>query len=160
MSKTRKVNKKEIAKYMELPYTYEVVKEDGRYFVSVKELEGCMGDGDTLEEAMKSVRISQELWIETALEMGKEIPLPEDKTEYSGRILLRLPKYLHRRLAEMAKEEGVSLNQYIVSLLSERSTMNMVIKEIDEKISTLKEKPDSYENIKIVQENSRNNYLE
>lgn len=31
---------------------------------------------------------------------------------YSGKILLRIPKSLHRRLAEAAKVEGVSLNQY------------------------------------------------
>ncbi|HYX16626.1 MAG TPA: toxin-antitoxin system HicB family antitoxin [Nostoc sp.] len=36
---------------------------------------------------------------------------------YSG-ILLRMPKSLHRRLAENSEQEGVSLNQYIVSLLS------------------------------------------
>ncbi|WP_353928518.1 toxin-antitoxin system HicB family antitoxin [Desulfofundulus kuznetsovii] len=37
---------------------------------------------------------------------------------YSGRILVRAPKSLHRILAEKAREEGVSLNQYIVYQLS------------------------------------------
>lgn len=41
----------------------------------------------------------------------------EDDT-YSGKLLLRMPKSLHRRLAEEADRENVSLNQYIVSLLS------------------------------------------
>jgi len=38
--------------------------------------------------------------------------------EYSGRILLRIPKSLHGTLIYAAKRDGVSLNQYISSLLS------------------------------------------
>lgn len=32
--------------------------------------------------------------------------------EYSGKLMLRIPKELHKKLAEDAKENGVSLNQY------------------------------------------------
>jgi len=38
--------------------------------------------------------------------------------EYSGKISLRIPKSLHKKLAEEAKEEGVSLNQYALYKLS------------------------------------------
>ena len=37
---------------------------------------------------------------------------------FSGRILVRLPRSLHRHLSEAADIEGVSLNQYILYLLS------------------------------------------
>ena len=37
---------------------------------------------------------------------------------YSGRMLLRMPKSLHKRLAEEARGEGVSLNQYALYKLS------------------------------------------
>lgn len=37
---------------------------------------------------------------------------------YGGRILLRIPKSLHKRLAEEARLEGVSLNQYALYKLS------------------------------------------
>ena len=50
--------------------------------------------------------------------MGNEIPLPSYPEEHSGRLLLRLPKSLHRQLAESAKQDGVSINQYILMLLS------------------------------------------
>ena len=33
-------------------------------------------------------------------------------SEYSGKIMLRIPKELHRDLAEAAKKNGVSLNKY------------------------------------------------
>ena len=38
--------------------------------------------------------------------------------EYSGRLLLRIPKELHRDLAESAKRNGVSLNQYVAYKLA------------------------------------------
>ena len=53
---------------------------------------------------------------------------PEDDTdtegaptskEYSGKISLRVPKELHRKLMESAKENGVSLNQFIVYKLAQ-----------------------------------------
>lgn len=41
-----------------------------------------------------------------------------EEKEYSGKILLRIPKELHHDLAKIAKEEGVSLNQYCLYKLS------------------------------------------
>ncbi len=38
--------------------------------------------------------------------------------EYSGKLLLRIPKELHKALAEAAKENGVSLNQYALYKLA------------------------------------------
>lgn len=38
--------------------------------------------------------------------------------EYSGRLMLRIPKELHRHLVEAAKENGVSLNQYALYKLA------------------------------------------
>jgi len=40
---------------------------------------------------------------------------------YSGRILVRIPKSLHRQLAQDAKREGISLNQYALYKLSRNS---------------------------------------
>ncbi|BDI19664.1 hypothetical protein ANSO36C_54660 [Nostoc cf. commune SO-36] len=51
-------------------------------------------------------------------EADDNIPLPSSNDSYSGKLLVRIPKSLHRRLAETSEREGVSLNQYIVSLLS------------------------------------------
>lgn len=44
-------------------------------------------------------------------------PLP-NINEFSGRISLRIPKSLHRKLSTYAEVEGVSINQYLVNLLS------------------------------------------
>ena len=41
-----------------------------------------------------------------------------NQREYSGRLMLRIPKELHRELAEAAKANGVSLNQYALYKLA------------------------------------------
>ena len=54
-------------------------------------------------------------WIEAASAAGNPIPPPSIREDYSGRVLVRMPKSLHRDLAETAKREGVSLNLQIVT---------------------------------------------
>jgi len=111
-----------IKDYMELPYNIvfrRVKDEDGDYyFATVQELDGCMSDGATLEEAHANIREAMEGWIETKLESGFPVPEPLDAEKYSGKFLLRLPKSLHARLAVEAEKEGVSLNQYTLYKLS------------------------------------------
>lgn len=41
------------------------------------------------------------------------------KPEYSGKMSIRMPKMLHRELAELAKKEGVSINQLMVVFLGQ-----------------------------------------
>ena len=53
------------------------------------------------------------------MENGNEIPLPEEMNQksYSGKLVLRIPKELHRKLSENAENNNVSLNSYINMLL-------------------------------------------
>lgn len=68
---------------------------------------------------IENIEEARQLWIETAYESDKrEIPLPMVEQEYSGKFVLRIPKSLHRRLAEAAQADGVSLNQYTRAALS------------------------------------------
>ena len=52
--------------------------------------------------------------------ISRTLKLPASTETFSGQFKLRLPKSLHRDLTERAKEEGTSLNQYCVYLLSQR----------------------------------------
>ncbi len=57
--------------------------------------------------------------VQAYLNEGIDIPEPDQgAVDYSGRFLIRLPKYLHRQLAESAQANGVSLNQYACTLLA------------------------------------------
>ncbi len=49
---------------------------DKIYIASIPELKGCMAHGETKEQALKEIETAKELWIETALEDGMEIPEP------------------------------------------------------------------------------------
>jgi len=112
---------KNLEYYLNLPYTIELTPdpEDGGWVVSVKELPGCLSQGDTIEEAMEMIRDAMRGWIEISLEDGDPIPEPRMDEQYSGKFQVRVPRSLHRKLVKTAEEEGVSLNQYINVTLAE-----------------------------------------
>jgi antitoxin HicB len=58
------------------PITLYPDAEEGGYVAEIKDLPGCLTQGDTLEETMQNITEAKELWIETAYEAGREIPLP------------------------------------------------------------------------------------
>lgn len=111
---------KKIIDYMKLPYKIELIPdiEEGGFAVSCPELPGCISCGDTVEEAIKNIADAKRVWIEAALEDGIVIPEPNDEENYSGQFKLRIPKSLHKQLAEHSKMEGISMNQYCLYLLS------------------------------------------
>lgn len=44
--------------------------------------------------------------------------LKQELEEYSGKLVIRIPRSLHKQLKEAAEIEGVSLNQYMLYKLS------------------------------------------
>jgi len=104
---------KTVEYYMNLPYTIELIKDPEGWFVRVKELEGCMSQGDTAEEAIEMIQEAMELWLEVSLEDGLPIPEPRPDEDYSGKFVVRVPRSLHRELVDEAQRQGTSLNQYI-----------------------------------------------
>jgi antitoxin HicB len=118
-----KIQPKPLDYYLSLNYPVMVYPDAESGFVAeIKELPGCITQAETIEELMENINEARELWIETVYESGKRyIPLPATEQDYSGKFVLRVPKSLHRRLVEQAEREGVSLNQYAVSLLSAAS---------------------------------------
>lgn len=121
--------KKDLQYYLNLPYTRELIpEEDGRWFVRIKELPNCFSQGNTPEEALSMIEEALQGWLEVEIEAGEDIPEPRDEP-YSGRFNTRVPKSLHRRMVEIAESEGVSLNQWIVSVLSEAVGMNQVTRD-------------------------------
>ena len=53
-----------------------VERGDKAFLVEVPELPGCMADGPTQEEALANVHVVIEEWIDTARELGRDIPEP------------------------------------------------------------------------------------
>ena len=105
---------KTVEHYLSLPYTIELLPEpQGGWFVSVRELPGCMSQGDTPEEAVEMIQDAMRGWIEVSLEDGDTIPEPRPLEDYSGKFVVRVPRSLHQALVETADREGISLNQFL-----------------------------------------------
>ena len=94
---------------------------EGGYVITFPDLPGCMTQVENAAEIGPAAEEARRLWIMTEYEDGESIPFPSYPEVYSGKFNLRLPRSLHRRLAELAEREAVSLNQFVVSLLAERS---------------------------------------
>ncbi len=116
---------KSLNEYMKLPYRMEIVEDidEGGYVVSFPELPGCLSSGETIEFAVANAQDAKKAWLEAAIEDGIQIQEPDSLEEYSGQFKLRIPRSLHRSLAEHSKREGVSMNQYCVYLLSKHDAM-------------------------------------
>ena len=112
--------------YMSLPYRIEIIPdvEEGGFTVYYPDLPGCVTVGETIESAVANSVDAKRAWIEAALEDGIVIsePSSNDLSEYSGQFKLRIPKSLHRSLSIHAKEEGISMNQYCLYLLTKNDT--------------------------------------
>lgn len=113
--------------YLSLEYPFNVMADpDGGYVAVFPDLPGCMTQADTLEELFPMVNDARRLWIESEYERDNKIPLPRRPEEYSGKFNVRLPRSLHRSLAEAAEREGVSLNQYVTTLLARGDAQRQV----------------------------------
>ncbi len=115
---------KTIDEYMRLPYRMEIIPDpdEGGFAVRYPELPGCMTCGNTPEEAVRNAADCKREWLTAAVEEGLPIPEPVHEEEYSGQFKLRIPKSLHKSLAEHSKAEGISMNQYCLYLLSKNDT--------------------------------------
>ncbi len=68
-------------------YNYEIIlywsSEDNLFIAEIPELAGAMADGKTRIEALKNAELIIEEWIETAISLGREIPVPKGKLQYA-----------------------------------------------------------------------------
>lgn len=63
--------------YLSLPYPIELIPdEDGFWFARIPLLEGCMTNGVSREDTLIMLDDAKQLWLESAIELGMEIPEP------------------------------------------------------------------------------------
>lgn len=116
---------KTIDDYMKKAYRMEIVedKDEGGFIVTYPDLPGCISCGETIESAVANAIDAKEVWLEAAIEEGIEINEPDSLDDYSGQFKLKIPKSLHKSLAEHSQREGISMNQYCVYLLSKNDVL-------------------------------------
>lgn len=102
------------------PITCHPVVDDQQetsYQAVIPTLPGVVASGATIDEAITQLNQAKKDWIKRSLAAGVRVPEPKDQ-EFSGRLLLRLPKSLHASLAAAAEADGVSLNTLIIERLA------------------------------------------
>lgn len=116
---------KTLDEYLSLPYRMELTPDpdEGGYVASFPDLPGCLSVGETIDEAVANAEDAKREWLAAAIEDGYTINEPDSIENYSGQFKLRIPKSLHKSLSDHAKEEGVSMNQYCVYLLSKNDAL-------------------------------------
>ncbi len=72
---------------MSMNSRYEIIifwsEEDDAYLAQAPELPGCMADGKTYQEALANVEVIIQEWIETARELGREVPEPKGRLMFA-----------------------------------------------------------------------------
>jgi HicB family len=90
------------------------------YFVgTVGELPDVEVYEDSYQEAYSALTTIISDLKATADAHGRLFPLPLAPVDASGRVTLRLPKSLHAKAAQLADQDGVSLNQWLVCAITE-----------------------------------------
>ncbi len=107
-------------------------EEDCCYIATIPEFNGLSAHGDTPEEAIEEAKVALKAFLKVYKEDGCTIPEPQTLSEFSGQTRIRLPKSLHAKLARQADREGVSLNSYMVHLLSEQHLKHQIEKLLKE----------------------------
>jgi antitoxin HicB len=108
-----------VAEYMQRPYIMEIVWDQDYWAATFPELPGLVVAADTWDELEQKISDAKASYFEAALEQGLPIPEPGDSTEpASGRVLLRLPKGLHRQATRAASRDGVSVNTFLVAAIA------------------------------------------
>ena len=121
--------RKPLEHYLSLQYPFVAHADpDGGYVIVYPDLPGCLSQAETLDEIPAMAEDALTGWIETEYEEGRSIPEPSYQ-EYSGKFNVRIPKSLHRALADAAAHDGVSLNQYVVMLLSSGNTHVQLVRQ-------------------------------
>jgi predicted HicB family RNase H-like nuclease len=147
---------KDLTYYLSLPYKIEIyfAAEDSTWIAVHPELgrATCYSVGETQEKALKLLGEVKKDILEIALTEDKEIPEPESENNElpSGQFIIRIPRTLHAQLKSRAENEGISLNQFVLTILSEYngSKKNEVAYEsiLTSLIKSLPEAPDILNN--------------
>ena len=110
---------------MTIAYNYNVVVRrvvvdaEAIFEARVKEFPDLTEYADTPQEAYELAIDAINTVVAVFAEKGRRLPeATEAPVDFSGRVTLRLPKALHRALADAAEADDVSLNQHLVNVLS------------------------------------------
>jgi len=101
------------------PYAVEFIygeTPDEGVVAQVAEWPGCMTAGATREEAIAHLEDAMHDWVNARLRA--KLDIPEPMASYSGKVLLRMPRDVHRAAEQRARREGTSLNTWLATAIA------------------------------------------
>ena len=100
------------------PFTIRPLSEadGGGFAIEYPDLPGCISDGNTPEEAFNQGCDAVKSYLLSCAKHGDPFPKP---SEASGQWRQRVPRSLHARLVNKARQEGVSLNTLVIAMIAE-----------------------------------------
>jgi predicted HicB family RNase H-like nuclease len=101
-------------------YAYRVTwsAEDGEFLATCAEFPSLSWLASSQVEALQGLDALLREVVADMEEQGEQVPRPFAERSYSGKFNLRVGESLHRELAIRAAEDGMSLNQYVLRMLT------------------------------------------
>jgi len=96
--------RREVEEIIRKPYAVELTygeHPDEGVVAQVAEWPGCMTAGDSREEALAHIEDAMRDWVEDRL--ARDLDIPEPMAAYSGKVLLRMPRDIHRAAEQRAR---------------------------------------------------------
>lgn len=94
-------------------------EDGGGFLISFTDFSECISDGETIEEAIQNGMDALQETIAALESLNLPVPEPGSGGNYSGKFIQRVPRSIHARLVMRAKQEGVSMNSLVTSILAE-----------------------------------------
>jgi len=101
-------------------YTYRVIwsDEDEQFVGLCAEFPSLSWLASSPDEALRVMLKVAAKVVKDMKANGEPVPEPICSRRYSGKLMVRIPPEVHRRIALEAAEEGISLNRLISTKLS------------------------------------------
>jgi predicted RNase H-like HicB family nuclease len=103
--------------YLNLDYEIVVRKlseeEGGGYFAYYKDFRGIMGDGESIEEAVRDAKLAFSSYLDFALKNGEEIKEPSHLIK-TKRINITIPIYALEKIDKYAKSLNKNRSTFLV----------------------------------------------
>src|SRR5690625_6421873 len=100
------------------------------FYATVNEIPAISSYSETCQDAYEDCLDALEILYDVAQSQGKNFPKPfalPATSRPSGRVTLRMRRSMHERVVRYAKEDAVSLNQWIVEASSQGCALSFVL---------------------------------
>jgi predicted RNase H-like HicB family nuclease len=112
------------------PISIKWSDEDGGYIATIPGIQGLSAFSESPDEALSELKVAADAYFQSLKKAGRPMPAFKTIIPFSGQLRLRMPKSLHAELSQAAATEGISLNTYLVALLSKKQSERDLLEKV------------------------------